>query len=146
MQIKFDDILFHENCGGGSFGSVYRARWISQDKEVAVKKLLKIENEVGRSHNCPAPYFSFFLIVVTVIIVIASPFKGDVVTSVPITPHTPPILRNVLQKTHYRQRKVSVICSGRSPLESSVLIVLKTKTQRLLKPLQGNDVTFVGRR
>uniref|UniRef100_A0A665WXD7 Protein kinase domain-containing protein n=1 Tax=Echeneis naucrates TaxID=173247 RepID=A0A665WXD7_ECHNA len=45
VQIKFDDIIFHENCGGGSFGSVYRARWISQDKEVAVKKLLKIENE-----------------------------------------------------------------------------------------------------
>lgn len=47
VQIKFDDILFYENCGGGSFGSVYRARWISKDKEVAVKKLLKIENEVG---------------------------------------------------------------------------------------------------
>uniref|UniRef100_A0A3B4ZL43 Mitogen-activated protein kinase kinase kinase MLT-like n=1 Tax=Stegastes partitus TaxID=144197 RepID=A0A3B4ZL43_9TELE len=45
VQINFDDILFYENCGGGSFGSVYRARWISQDKEVAVKKLLKIENE-----------------------------------------------------------------------------------------------------
>uniref|UniRef100_A0A7N8YFL7 Sterile alpha motif and leucine zipper containing kinase AZK n=1 Tax=Mastacembelus armatus TaxID=205130 RepID=A0A7N8YFL7_9TELE len=45
VQIKFDDILFYENCGGGSFGSVYRARWISKDKEVAVKKLLKIENE-----------------------------------------------------------------------------------------------------
>uniref|UniRef100_A0A674DA69 Mitogen-activated protein kinase kinase kinase 20-like n=1 Tax=Salmo trutta TaxID=8032 RepID=A0A674DA69_SALTR len=45
VQIKFDDIRFYENCGGGSFGSVYRARWISQDKEVAVKKLLKIENE-----------------------------------------------------------------------------------------------------
>ncbi|XP_063069470.1 mitogen-activated protein kinase kinase kinase 20 isoform X1 [Engraulis encrasicolus] len=45
VQIGFDDIHFHENCGGGSFGSVYRARWISQDKEVAVKKLLKIENE-----------------------------------------------------------------------------------------------------
>ncbi|KAM4730965.1 mitogen-activated protein kinase kinase kinase 20 [Anableps anableps] len=45
VHIKFDDILFYENCGGGSFGSVYRARWISQDKEVAVKKLLKIENE-----------------------------------------------------------------------------------------------------
>ncbi|KAM9850437.1 mitogen-activated protein kinase kinase kinase 20 [Aulostomus maculatus] len=45
VQIKFDDILFYENCGGGSYGSVYRARWISQDKEVAVKKLLKIENE-----------------------------------------------------------------------------------------------------
>lgn len=47
VQIKFDDIIFYEICGGGSFGSVYRARWISQDKEVAVKKLLKIENEVG---------------------------------------------------------------------------------------------------
>nr|XP_061826614.1 mitogen-activated protein kinase kinase kinase 20-like [Nerophis lumbriciformis] len=45
VQINFDDILFFENCGGGSFGSVYRARWISQDKEVAVKKLLRIENE-----------------------------------------------------------------------------------------------------
>ncbi|XP_056145908.1 uncharacterized protein LOC130121091 isoform X1 [Lampris incognitus] len=45
VQIKFDDIHFYENCGGGSFGSVYRARWISRDKEVAVKKLLKIENE-----------------------------------------------------------------------------------------------------
>lgn len=46
VQIKFDDLQFFENCGGGSFGSVYRARWISQDKEVAVKKLLKIEKEV----------------------------------------------------------------------------------------------------
>ncbi|KAK3543008.1 hypothetical protein QTP70_008694 [Hemibagrus guttatus] len=45
VQIKFNDIHFYENCGGGSFGSVYRARWISQDKEVAVKKLLKIEKE-----------------------------------------------------------------------------------------------------
>ncbi|KAK9537617.1 hypothetical protein VZT92_005219 [Zoarces viviparus] len=45
VQITFNDIHFYENCGGGSFGSVYRARWISQDKEVAVKKLLKIENE-----------------------------------------------------------------------------------------------------
>lgn len=46
VQIRFDDLQFFENCGGGSFGSVYRARWISQDKEVAVKKLLKIEKEV----------------------------------------------------------------------------------------------------
>lgn len=60
VQIRFDDILFHEHCGGGSFGSVYRAIWISQDKEVAVKKLLKIENEVGRSRNCPAPLTTFF--------------------------------------------------------------------------------------
>ncbi|KAK1789447.1 hypothetical protein P4O66_014894 [Electrophorus voltai] len=45
VRIKFDDIDFYESCGGGSFGSVYRARWLSQDQEVAVKKLLKIENE-----------------------------------------------------------------------------------------------------
>nr|XP_056717438.1 mitogen-activated protein kinase kinase kinase 20 isoform X2 [Euleptes europaea] len=45
VQIKFDDLQFFENCGGGSFGSVYRAQWISQEKEVAVKKLLKIEKE-----------------------------------------------------------------------------------------------------
>ncbi|XP_030066550.1 mitogen-activated protein kinase kinase kinase 20 isoform X1 [Microcaecilia unicolor] len=45
VQIKFDDLQFFENCGGGSFGSVYRAQWKSQDKEVAVKKLLKIEKE-----------------------------------------------------------------------------------------------------
>lgn len=49
VQIKFDDLQFFENCGGGSFGSVYRARWISQDKEVAVKKLLKIEKEVSKT-------------------------------------------------------------------------------------------------
>ncbi|KAM6948345.1 mitogen-activated protein kinase kinase kinase 12-like [Aplochiton taeniatus] len=45
VQIKHEDLRFYENCGGGSFGSVYRAHWISQDKEVAVKKLLRIDTE-----------------------------------------------------------------------------------------------------
>ena len=51
VQIKHEDLLFYENCGGGSFGSVYRALWISQDKEVAVKKLLKIDKEVQGGHT-----------------------------------------------------------------------------------------------
>ncbi|KAM3917481.1 mitogen-activated protein kinase kinase kinase 20 isoform 1-T3 [Leptodactylus fuscus] len=45
VQIKFNDLQFYESCGGGSFGSVYRAKWLPQEKEVAVKKLLKIEKE-----------------------------------------------------------------------------------------------------
>lgn len=51
VQIKHEDLLYYENCGGGSFGSVYRALWISQDKEVAVKKLLKIDKEVGHTQH-----------------------------------------------------------------------------------------------
>lgn len=70
VQIKFDDIHFYENCGGGSFGSVYRARWISQDKEVAVKKLLKIEKEVGDVIACA--FHIRVLIVSVIIILIAS--------------------------------------------------------------------------
>ena len=46
-EISYDDIEFFERCGGGSFGSVYRARWKSQDKEVAVKRLLTLEEEVN---------------------------------------------------------------------------------------------------
>lgn len=74
VQVKFDDIHFFENCGGGSFGSVYRAKWISQDKEVAVKKLLKIENEV-RVLITWIFLFHIFLIVSIVIILIAIPFS-----------------------------------------------------------------------
>lgn len=44
-EIAYDDLEFFENCGGGTFGSVYRARWKSQDKEVAVKKLLTLNEE-----------------------------------------------------------------------------------------------------
>ena len=48
VTIDFDDLEFFERCGGGSFGSVYRARWKSQGKEVAVKKLLTLGNEASK--------------------------------------------------------------------------------------------------
>ena len=47
FEIKFDDLEFLERCGGGSYGSVYRAVWISHNRqEVAVKKLLSLDTEV----------------------------------------------------------------------------------------------------
>lgn len=59
VTIDFDDLEFFEKCGGGAFGSVYRASWKSQDKEVAVKKLLSLGNEASSStytfeyaHDC----------------------------------------------------------------------------------------------
>lgn len=45
-EIAFDDLEFYERCGGGSFGSVYRAKWKSENIIVAVKKLLVLDKEV----------------------------------------------------------------------------------------------------
>ncbi|KAJ7370422.1 hypothetical protein OS493_032312 [Desmophyllum pertusum] len=47
VTVDFDDLEFFEKCGGGAFGSVYRARWKSQDREVAVKKLLSLGKEAS---------------------------------------------------------------------------------------------------
>lgn len=47
VQIDFEDLEFFEKCGGGAFGSVYRAKWKSQDKEVAVKKILSLGKEAS---------------------------------------------------------------------------------------------------
>ena len=46
LQVDISDLEFYERCGNGAFGCVYRARWVSRDKEVAVKKLLQLGNEV----------------------------------------------------------------------------------------------------
>jgi hypothetical protein len=46
LEVDLNDVEFYERCGNGSYGCVYRAKWISRDREVAVKKLLQLENEV----------------------------------------------------------------------------------------------------
>lgn len=45
LEVDFADLHFYERCGGGAFGSVYRAKWKSQNLVVAVKKLLVLEKE-----------------------------------------------------------------------------------------------------
>ena len=48
VEISFNDLIFYERCGGGTFGSVYRAKWESQNMIVAVKRLLVLEKEVKK--------------------------------------------------------------------------------------------------
>ncbi|KAH3716625.1 hypothetical protein DPMN_059401 [Dreissena polymorpha] len=45
-EVEFEELLFLEKCGGGTFGSVYRAIWKPYEMEVAVKKLLVLDKEV----------------------------------------------------------------------------------------------------
>ena len=46
IEVSFSDLEFYEHLGGGSSGTVYRTLWKSQEKIVAVKKLLILEKEV----------------------------------------------------------------------------------------------------
>lgn len=46
-EVEFEDLIFLEKAGGGTFGSVYRAIWKPHEMEVAVKKLLVLDKEVG---------------------------------------------------------------------------------------------------
>lgn len=141
MQIRFDDIHFYENCGGGSFGSVYRAKWISQDKEVAVKKLLKIENEVRVIIVAEAFHILFFFLIVSVIILITPSFSWMWWLLLPITHghYSRPLWGNLLQKTLLpKERKYLAQLQPRLLLKSRrkhSLIVLKTKKALLFRIL-----------
>ncbi|XP_076460494.1 mitogen-activated protein kinase kinase kinase 20-like [Babylonia areolata] len=44
-EIELNDLVLYERCGGGTFGSVHRALWRSQNMIVAVKRLLVLEKE-----------------------------------------------------------------------------------------------------
>ena len=58
-EIDYNDLEFYERCGGGTYGSVYRALWKSQNEEVAVKKLLNLDAEVSfpRYSLCTETHF-----------------------------------------------------------------------------------------
>ncbi len=51
VELEFNDLKFYEALGSGSSGSVYRALWRSEEKEVAVKKLLILEKEVVQQQH-----------------------------------------------------------------------------------------------
>ena len=46
VEIDINDLNFCERLGSGSSGTVYKGTWISEDKVVAIKKLLILEKEV----------------------------------------------------------------------------------------------------
>jgi len=47
VRVRYDELQFCECCGQGTFGSVYRATWLTHGgKEVAVKKLNNMDKEV----------------------------------------------------------------------------------------------------
>lgn len=57
-EIALEDLEFYERCGGGSFGSVYRAKWKSENIIVAVKKLLVLDKEVIKNTTAKKHYWS----------------------------------------------------------------------------------------
>ena len=62
LEIDYDDLDIYERLDRGAFGSVYRAKWKSRNKIVAVKKLLNLENEVilNKNYKFNLDYLQFF--------------------------------------------------------------------------------------
>lgn len=46
-EIDFESLEFFERLSSGSYGTVYRAKWKTNDSIVAVKRLLVLEKEVN---------------------------------------------------------------------------------------------------
>lgn len=61
FHINFEDLEIRERCGSGTYGSVYRAYWSAKDREVAVKKLISLGNEVSYDMICIISSFRFIV-------------------------------------------------------------------------------------
>ena len=42
-KIEFDDLEFMDTVGSGGFGQVWKGRWSSENKIVAIKKVMQLE-------------------------------------------------------------------------------------------------------
>ena len=52
VQVPYTDLRFRECCGEGTFGSVYRALWTTQNNlQVAVKKVNQLDKEVSTNFH-----------------------------------------------------------------------------------------------
>ena len=51
-DIEFSDLNITEMVGSGGFGTVYKGRWISKNKIVAIKKVMTLLEE--REVSCKA--------------------------------------------------------------------------------------------
>lgn len=64
VDILLDELEFGECIGYGSFGSVYKASWKSKEKVVAVKKVLRLDNEVC-TKNIERCHLSIFFLIMS---------------------------------------------------------------------------------
>ena len=47
-KIELADLEFMDNVGAGSFGKVWKGRWKSKNKIVAIKKVMELEKQLKR--------------------------------------------------------------------------------------------------
>ena len=127
-EIKFDDLKFLERCGGGSFGSVYRAIWISQnDQEVAVKRLLSLDTEV----RITLVFFSVYLFRLALFVLHVEGLEADIL-----------LLTNVVYLYYVNRLKYSV-SSVTVILYSFMVLSLSSQIIALLQVSTSAAIRFV---